>query len=751
MQKLFCFIILYSSVLFAQNTLHKTNATPTGYYDSATGKSGSALKTALHNIIKGHTRYPYTSSNTDVWDILMNTDEDTTNSNNVILIYTGRSQAKGLNASIGYNADYWNREHVWAKSHGFPNSTDTAYTDVHHLRPADASVNTSRSNKDFDDGGNPQGEAPGTYTDSDSWEPRDAVKGDVARMMFYMATRYEGDGAYDLQLQETIPSNGPHFAKLSVLLQWNQQDPVDHWEEIRNDKIYTKWQHNRNPFIDHPEFAEQIWGSQNIKVEPTNHPTSFTATANGQRVSLNWTDATGSVLPDNYLIRAFTAGFSTISNPVDGTAVDDDTNLLDGGGAKNVANGAQTYTFNNLKASTTYYFKIFSYTNTGSNIDYKIDGQIDTVSTTTAKGSTGSGSSDLFISEYVEGTSYNKYLEIYNGTSGAINLSAYDVQIYFNGSSSAGSTIPLAGSLTSGNVFVISHTSAKAWGGTPNLASGDLKFNGNDVVVLRKNSLNLDMIGSIGTEPNIFKDKTLVRNSNVSAPTTSYNSAEWNESTYNFDGLGSHTADSYSPVSLLTFSAKWNNGQVQLDWSTASEIDNQGFLVERSIGTGLFAEIASYKNTDLLKGAGTTSQAQTYSYLDAINNSGAEILYRLWDVSSTGTKHLTGETVLSVSGLGQNGPIFPKDTRLIGNYPNPFNPSTSIRFDLAKSGIVKLAIYDLNGHLVDILQNGLMGKGHYSFVWNTLSSSNETLASGLYFVVLSSGSLVQTRRMLLIK
>ncbi len=751
MQKLIVLIFLLYTILFGQTILKKTTGIPAGYYDPANGKTGTALKTALHNIINGHTRYPYTSSSTDVWDILMDTDEDTLNSNNVILIYTGRSQDKNLNASNGNDPDYWNREHVWAKSHGFPNSSDTAYTDVHHLRPADASVNSSRSNKDFDNGGSAQGEAPDTYTDSDSWEPRDAVKGDVARMMFYMATRYENDGDYDLQLQEPIPSSGPHFAKLSVLLQWNQQDPVDHWEQIRNDKIYTTWQHNRNPFIDHPEYADLIWGSQNIKAEPSNHPTNFTATANGQDVTLNWTDATGAVLPDSYLIKASVNGFAAISDPQDGIPLDDDTNLSDGNGAKNVAYGTGTYTFSALDVSTVYYFKIYSYTNSGSNVDFKTDGVIDTASATTAPGGGGSGSTELFISEYVEGTSNNKYLEIYNGTSGSVNLSAYDVQIYYNGNSSPGTTISLSGSVVSSDVFVMANSSADAWGGTPDMTSANLNFNGNDVVVLRKNSADIDMIGSIGSSANLFQDKTLRRKSSVSAPTTTYNSAEWDELTLTYDGLGSHTADSPLPVDLIAFTSKWINGRVQLEWSTASELENQGYLIERAQGSGIYMEIASYENIDGLKGAGTTSQTRNYAYLDEFANQGEELNYRLWDVSYSGRKRLIGETLLSVSGQGRRGPIIPSATRLFANYPNPFNPSTRIRFDLAETLWVKLAVYDLRGHLVETLLDGPKNTGHYSILWNSHSAAGRPLSSGIYFIHFSAGRFVQNRSMLLIK
>lgn len=103
-------------------------------------------------------------------------------------------------------------------------------------------------------------EATECFADSDSWEPRDAVKGDIARMMFYMVVRYEY-GAYDLELVDyTGTSNTPVFGKLSTLLQWHQQDPVDDWERNRNDIIFNSYQGNRNPFIDHPEFVNYIWG-----------------------------------------------------------------------------------------------------------------------------------------------------------------------------------------------------------------------------------------------------------------------------------------------------------------------------------------------------------------------------------------------------------------------------------------------------------------------------------------------------------
>ena len=232
------------------------------YYVGTTGKTGAELKATLNNLLRGHVRFTYAQ----VWDALGYTDEDPANTNNVILLYAGRSQAKTFRAGTSTSLDAWNREHVWAKSHGFPNESQYAHTDLHHLRPADVSINSTRSNKDFDIGGTPLTEAPENKTDSDSFEPRNAVKGDVARMMFYMDTRYEGGdetGTPDLSIPNFAPtgSTAPQMGKLCVLLAWHLADPVDTFEARRNNRIY-ELQKNRNPFIDNPQWAKAIYGSQ---------------------------------------------------------------------------------------------------------------------------------------------------------------------------------------------------------------------------------------------------------------------------------------------------------------------------------------------------------------------------------------------------------------------------------------------------------------------------------------------------------
>ncbi|GGV11689.1 endonuclease I family protein [Streptomyces griseoflavus] len=224
------------------------------YYDDAAGKSGEALKDALHTIISDQTTLSYSA----VWNALKVTDQDPDNSGNVILLYSGVSRSKSLN---GGDTGDWNREHVWAKSHGDFGTSTGPGTDIHHLRPTDVKVNSIRGNKDFDNGGSAVANGGGSLTDSDSFEPRDAVKGDVARMIFYMAVRYEGgDGWADLEVNGQV-NNGsnPYMGKLAVLKAWHQEDPPDAFERRRNDVIHDSYQHNRNPFIDHPEWVESIW------------------------------------------------------------------------------------------------------------------------------------------------------------------------------------------------------------------------------------------------------------------------------------------------------------------------------------------------------------------------------------------------------------------------------------------------------------------------------------------------------------
>lgn len=203
----------------------------------------------------GHQRISYSAA----YDALANIFEDPENPDNVILFYTNRSQLKTLRVGVD-GRDGWNREHLWPQSRGAENVP--ARSDLYLLRPTDATVNSRRGNLDFDEGGNPEGEAPGTFFDTNSFEPRDGIKGDVARAAFYVDVRYEGNGNEpDLVLVDIPTGRGTAMGQLCTLLDWHIQDPPDALELQVNDAIETL-QGNRNIFVDQPELANTIYAAR---------------------------------------------------------------------------------------------------------------------------------------------------------------------------------------------------------------------------------------------------------------------------------------------------------------------------------------------------------------------------------------------------------------------------------------------------------------------------------------------------------
>lgn len=161
------------------------------------------------------------------------TDRDPNNPNNIILFYTKKSVKATWDGG-----STWNREHVWPQSYLWGNTQAGAGADIHHVRPANPSVNSSRGNKKFADT-----EMNGYYV------PNDNVKGDIARIIFYLKVRYSESDSYPFT---TV------CYSLDMLLEWNELDPVDNYEITRNIEA-QKLQGNYNPFIDYPEFARLIW------------------------------------------------------------------------------------------------------------------------------------------------------------------------------------------------------------------------------------------------------------------------------------------------------------------------------------------------------------------------------------------------------------------------------------------------------------------------------------------------------------
>ncbi|MCD6206026.1 MAG: endonuclease, partial [Candidatus Marinimicrobia bacterium] len=213
---------------------------PAGYYDAAKGKAGAELKAALNTIVNtGLHQVSYG----DARFILNETDQDPENPANIILVYRGASVSGDWDSGTT-----WNREHVWPQSLlgvDVNNNSINVGSDLHNLKPANPSENSSRGNKYYDN-----------QTTTISYAPRDEVKGDLARILFYMVIMYEV-APLDLELVNHTP-NLYEMALLNVLLEWHELDPVDDFERNRNEIIYS-YQHNRNPFIDSSGFVDRIW------------------------------------------------------------------------------------------------------------------------------------------------------------------------------------------------------------------------------------------------------------------------------------------------------------------------------------------------------------------------------------------------------------------------------------------------------------------------------------------------------------
>lgn len=267
-----------------------TQSIGTGYYAGVDASTPATLRATLHEVIDDHQRYPYTSTATDTWDILEFADEDPLDPGRILDVYKNASYAK----VGGGNTDY-NREHTWPKSYGFPSdgSGNYPYTDTHMLFLSNGSYNSSRGNKPYadcsgscaeyvtevhGDSGGGSGVFPGNsnWANTSFWQTWGDRKGDVARAVLYMDIRYEGGthgvtGAAEPDLRLTddpalIASSSSnqsvaYMGLLSDLLSWHEQDPPDERERLRNEAVYS-YQGNRNPFIDHPEWANCLYRNQ---------------------------------------------------------------------------------------------------------------------------------------------------------------------------------------------------------------------------------------------------------------------------------------------------------------------------------------------------------------------------------------------------------------------------------------------------------------------------------------------------------
>ncbi|MBQ0907962.1 endonuclease [Flavobacterium sp. F-328] len=288
---------------------------PAGYYSTATG-TGYALKTQLYNIIKGHTTLSYA----DLYVTYETSDVDNffEKDGSVLDMYSENpAGADPYNyaitaaqrcGNISVEGDCYNREHIIPQS--IFSEASPMVSDAHFITPTDGKVNGIRSNfphanvtavSQTTRNGSKLGTGSIAGYTGQVFEPIDEFKGDIARMYFYFATRYENTVAgYNFPMFNN--STGKVFTDgfLAQLIAWHNQDPVSEREIARNNAIYAR-QNNRNPYIDNPSYVAAVWTTEPADTQAPTAVTNLTvSTTTSNSITLTWSAATDNVAVTGY-------------------------------------------------------------------------------------------------------------------------------------------------------------------------------------------------------------------------------------------------------------------------------------------------------------------------------------------------------------------------------------------------------------------------------------------------------------------
>ena len=566
---------------------------PAGYYSTATG-TGFTLKTQLYNKIKGHTDKGYAG----LWTTYGTSDRDHQNENdNTIFDLYSENQngvdpytfiySTGQCGTYAVEGDCYNREHMIPQS--VFNSAAPMVSDAHFIPPTDGKVNGLRS--DFPHGivavastttqnGCKLGTSAVSGFTGTVFEPANAFKGDIARMYFYFATRYENTVAgYSYAMFNGTSNQVFTTSFLNMLLTWHANDPVSAREIERNNAIYAR-QGNRNPYIDNPSYVNAIWGAA-----PGGGTTDTTAPSIPLNLSSNAKTTTSVSL-------TWSASTDTIG--VTGYEVYNGSTLI-------TTTTATSYNVTGLAASTTYSFSIKAKDAAGNKSASSSPLSVTTNATTT------STKTELYLSEYVEGSSNNKALEIKNETSAAISLASYSIKKQTNGAGAWSTGLTLSGTLVVNGKFVIVNSGMASTcysTTTANLSTAveEMAFNGNDAIGLFKNGVLIDVIGTFnGGTANFAADVTLRRKTTATTPKATYAAADWDVLTIDScTGLGNkinlgNVKETLKNNAEINVFPNPNNGNFTIQFDTIAE--NNSVVIFSVLGQKVFEKFDIKTNT----------------------------------------------------------------------------------------------------------------------------------------------------------
>lgn len=598
-----------------------------------------------------------------------------------------------------------------------------------------------------------------------------------------------------------------------------------------------------------------------LKYEPTYYPTEFDAEDGPtpySEITLTWVRPTDGVLPDGYIIKASDVGFNDIADPVDGV-VETSGSLI-----RNIpAPSTETYTFINLNIETTYYFKIYSYTNSGSDINYKTDGAVPSVSHKT-KG--GPALEEVLFPQYIQGINgtnndrvtwaarltlknlnSNSTYRYYPGfvyDTDALNYNAAGNPIYVNPDNTftratardlstagnysefttdasgnytgwfmaeptgnarftpgneiyfrlmlndgdGGTTVALRLTSQSGIKVLRFFTETSSYQGT--LLWGETDAPGKYFMAVYDNEagtgrpINMNVIESDGLDITgvtqfleYYRDHIDNVNGawgliipNCLSPTggpgfpgikrleiRDFETGDIYQSCTSPDGIwnGVSTVAPLGgkvnpikidcmdgggtvPVELSSFTASISaNNFVQLNWVTQTETGVMGYYIYRAMDSDLASAIL----VSPMIAATNTSHAQSYAFVDSEIYEPGMYYYWLQNSDFDGSSNFHGPISIQFNMGGHDGsaPEIPLTTQLMAAFPNPFNPSTRIPYQLAKAGNVDIRIYNNRGQLVRSYPMGMKDAGYHSVTWDGLAEDGSECGTGIYFIRMQTG------------
>ena len=206
-------------------------------------------------------------------------------------------------------------------------------------------------------------------------------------------------------------------------------------------------------------------------------------------------------------------------------------------------------------------------------------------------------------------------------------------------------------------------------------------------------------------------------------------------------------SDGTLPVELTSFELlETRNNGITLQWITESEINNLGFNLDRKTPITDWSQIASYVTHPALQGQGSVSHQTIYTFTDNTVQENESYDYRLSDVDYDGNVEYHSLQLMGISSSNT-----PEQFVLYPNYPNPFNPVTTIRYDLSKESFVDISIYDMLGNVVSNLINNVQSSGYKTIQWNATNNQGESVSAGVYLYKIQAGNFVDTKKIILLK